>query len=250
MKKVLDVKSIHRNSSTPAAEDIRAKKPAISKMGEVYQFSSTELEKLKIVHAGMQNNRVLNVFRELRTQLLREQNKKNFICLVSSICSDGGASYVASNLAAAFALDKEKTSLLIDANLYAPQLNELIVGEASFGVTDYLSDSGLSIKDIVYATGIPRVRVIPIGQNSEGAAEYFSSLKMTQFTDELRARYPDRFIFIDSPPVAESSEARILAELVDVVVLVVPHAKVTPEQVNNAISVVGQKKLAGLIYNN
>ena len=73
---------------------------------------------------------------------------------------------------------------------------------------------------------------------------------MIDFVKEVRTRYSDRFVFIDSPPVTESSEARILAELVDVVVLVVPHASVTQEQIEMAIDTVGEKKLAGLIYNN
>ncbi|KZZ53142.1 hypothetical protein A3761_18035 [Oleiphilus sp. HI0123] len=97
---------------------------------------------------------------------------------------------------------------------------------------------------------MPRLRVVPIGDNSEGAAEYFSSDKMQRFVDEIRSRYSDRYIFIDAPPVTESSEARILTEIADMVVLVVPHGRATAEQVEAAISVIGKDKLAGLVYNN
>lgn len=246
MKPLGEVKSLYQGDS----DTNEGLGPAIEKMGEVERFSTDKLDSLKIIYAGMQNSRILNVFRELRTQLVQDYAKKNFVCMVTSISPGGGASYVASNLAAAFALDKAKTSMLIDANLYSPKLDELIIGEANNGITDYLSNPSLSIKDVVYATGIPRVRVIPIGDSSEGAAEHFSSEKMIGFVNEVRSRYSDRFIFIDSPPVTESSEARILAELVDVVVLVVPHARVTQEQIEVAIDTVGEKKLAGLIYNN
>jgi exopolysaccharide/PEP-CTERM locus tyrosine autokinase len=222
----------------------------ITRMGEVDRFTPTELERLKIVNGSMGNVRILNTFRELRTQLLKINDKKNFVCMVSSINHGGGASYVAKNLAAVFALDKAKTSLLIDANLYSPSLDELIIGEASTGITDYLSNSTLNIKDVVYATGIPRLRVVPIGEHSEGAAEYFSSDKMQHFIDEIRSRYPDRYIFIDAPPVVDSSEARILTEVSDMVVLVVPHARATKEQIEAAIQSVDKEKLAGLIYNN
>jgi Mrp family chromosome partitioning ATPase len=94
------------------------------------------------------------------------------------------------------------------------------------------------------------LRAIPLGSNSEGAAEYFESEKMLSFIDEVKHRYSDRYIFIDAPPVASSSEARILAGIVDMVVLVVPHARVTSDQVQIAIDIVGEDKLAGLIYNN
>jgi protein-tyrosine kinase len=222
----------------------------ITRMGEVDKFSATELERLKIINGSMGNVKILNTFRELRTQLLKKNDKKNFVCMVSSTSHGGGASYVAKNLAAVFALDKTKTSMLIDANLYAPSLHELIIGEAVTGITDYLSNSSLNIKDVVYATGIPRLRVVPIGDNSEGAAEYFSSEKMQNFIDEIRTRYADRYIFIDAPPVSDSSEARILTEISDMVLLVVPHGRATREQVETAIEAVDAEKLVGLVYNN
>ncbi len=222
----------------------------IGRMGEVDCFSASELERLKIINGSMGNVKILNTFRELRTQLLKKNDKKNFVCMVTSTHHGGGASYVAKNLAAVFALDKSKTSMLIDANLYAPSLDELIIGDATTGITDYLSNSNLNIKDVVYATGVPRLRVVPIGGNSEGAAEYFSSEKMQHFIDEIRSRYTDRYIFIDAPPVIASSEARILTEISDMVLLVVPHGRTTVEQVEIAIQAVDSEKLVGLVYNN
>lgn len=226
------------------------KRSAISSMGEVDQFSRDQLEEMRILYSGMPNAKVLNMFRELRTQLVQKNNKNNFVCMVTSLCHSGGASYVATNLASVFALDKAKTSVLIDANLYAPSLENLIIGDSSAGLTDYLSDPSLSIKDVVYATGVPRLRVIPIGENREGAAEYFSSDKMVAFIEEVRSRYSDRYIFVDAPPIADASEARILAEVADLIILVVPHGRVTLDQIEASINTVGRDKLSGLVYNN
>jgi Mrp family chromosome partitioning ATPase len=242
-----DVSQSQGESGFKSGDQERAE---IRRMGEVDRFSIEELERLKLISGQKTNVKILNIFRELRTQLMKKNNKKNFVCMVSSICHQGGASYVAMNLASVFALDKAKTSMLIDANLYAPSLEQLIIGEAGVGITDYLSHANFDIKDVVYATGVPRLRVVPIGDNSEGAAEYFSSDKMQHFIDEIRSRYTDRYIFIDAPPVTESSEARILTEIADMVVLVVPHGRATQEQVEAAIDVVGKDKLAGLVYNN
>jgi len=248
MKKTNNVKGLYSAGSAEAAS--ANSHSEIGRMGEVDRFSVKELDQLKIISGSMQNSKILNVFRELRTQLLNTNKKKNFVCMVSSISQGGGASYVASNLAAVFALDKTKTSLLIDANLYDPGLDKLIIGDSESGITDYLSDSSLNIKDVVYATGVPRLRVIPIGGNREAAAEYFSSDKMQHFVEEIRTRYPDRYVFIDSPPILDSSEARILSEIVDVVLLIVGHGTVTQEQVESAIHIVDTDKLAGLVYNN
>jgi len=245
-----------RSKVNPVLKPVEAKgsngdhMDSINKMSEVDTFSGQERDALKIIHPRMSNQKILNIFRELRTQLLQKSGGKNFVCMVSSICNEGGGTYVSTNLATAFALDKTKTSLIIDGNLYSPDLNKLIVGEADQGVTDYLSGGDMDIKDIVYATGIPRLRVIPIGNNVEGAAEYFSSAKMEAFIDTVKGRYPDRFIFIDSPPVIDSSEARILGNVSDLVILVVPYGKATPEQIEEAVDAIGKDKLVGLIYNN
>ena len=246
MSKIGEVKTLYQKPED-SGRDSAAN---IENMGEVDRFSKEELDRLKLIYAGTPHFKVLNIFRELRTQLLQRQKKKNFICMVSSACHQGGTSYIAANLASVFALDKAKTSLLIDANLYAPSQDKLVIGGAEVGITDYLSESVADIKDIVYATGIPRLRVIPLGGYSEGAAEYFSSSRMAKFVDEIKSRYPDRYIFIDAPPIVTSSEARILAEMVDTVLLVIPHGRVTLDAVEDAVEVVGKDKLAGLIYNN
>jgi len=248
MQKNSEAKVLYKSNSPEI--DMPNAQAEIERMGEVDRFSNDELERLKIVSGSMHNSKILNVFRELRTQLLTINKKKNFVCMVSSISQGGGGSFVASNLAAVFALDKTKTSLLIDANLYSPSLNKLIIGDSESGITDYLGDGRLDIKDVVYATGIPRLRVIPIGENREAAAEYFSSDKMQSFIEEIHTRYSDRYVFIDAPSILDSSEARILAEIVDMVILVVGHACVTPNQIQSAVNVVEKDKLAGLVYNN
>lgn len=241
---------IKHRSRAEGQKAISESNPKIDHMEEVDQFTPAELDARKLIYAGTPNTNVLNIFRELRTQLLQKQKKQNFVCMISSVGIKGGSSYVTQNLASVFALDKAKTSLIIDANLYSPSVESLIFGDAEIGITDYLSGASIAIKDIVYATGIPRLRTIPLGSNSEGAAEYFQSEKMHAFIDEVKNRYSDRYIFIDAPPVNTSSEARILAELVDMVVLVVPHGQVTPDKVESAISTIGEEKLAGLVYNN
>jgi protein-tyrosine kinase len=241
----VELKSLYATSTDSDSES----GAHISRMGEVERFSSEELDQLKLIYAGTSNFSVLNIFRELRTQLLQKQKKKNFVCMVTSTSHNGGASFIASNLASVFALDKAKTSMLIDANLYSPSVDRLVIGDAEIGLTDFLSENVSDIKDVVYATGVPRLRAVPLGGYSEGAAEYFSSTRMAAFIDEVKGRYPDRYIFIDAPPVLLSSESRILAEQVDMVLLVVPHAKTTIDEISSAIDVIGKDKLAGLVYN-
>ena len=61
----------------------------------------------------------------------------------------------------------------------------------------------------VQTTGIPRLRLIPVGRQREMSAEYFSSFRMRALIDSLRSRYPDRYLFIDGPAVKGSPECQV-----------------------------------------
>lgn len=222
----------------------------INNMAELGQMSFEEMSDRKIIYPGMQNKEILSTFREIRTQLLKKAVGRNFVLMVGSLTTQAGSSFIATNLAAVLALDKTKTAVLIDCNLYSPSLHTLLDVEPDYGLTDYLAEDHLDINDIIYATGIPRLRVIPVGTHVEAGAEYFGSSRMVQFIKDLKLRYPDRFIILDVPPIGLWAEARILTELSDLAVLVVPYGKVNEGQVLAAIDTVGQEKLAGLIFNN
>lgn len=244
------------SSNTPQNVDSRSGTSSlrsvsqIKKMAEITPLSSAELEDQKIVFPGMANGAVLNTFREIRTKLVQKAEKNNFVLMVSSVCHEGGGSFIALNMAAVFALDQTKTALLIDCNLYKPTANRLLGVEPDFGLTDYLVNPDLDIDDIIYASGINRLRVIPVGGHIEGGAEYFTSERMHQFIQSVKSRYPDRFIIIDAPPVGLSAEGRILAELSDYLVLVVPYGKVTDQQIMSGVNAAGKDKVSGIIFNN
>ncbi|MCG8668494.1 MAG: polysaccharide biosynthesis protein [Pseudomonadales bacterium] len=222
----------------------------IRQMAEVELLSLQELEEKKIINPRTDNKGLINTFREIRTKLVQGSGKKNFVCMVTSVVHGGGASFIGLNLAAAFALDQSKTALIIDCNLYEPSIDKMFDIAPEYGLTDYLEDSTLSIDDIIYATGISRLRVIPAGSFREAGAEYFSSDRMMQFIRSVKERYSDRYIFIDAPPVGISAEGRILSEFCDYSVLVVPYGKVTNTQIEAGLDAIGKDKPIGLIFNN
>jgi len=221
----------------------------ISEMADVFRLSDEELDEKRIIYPKMRDARLLNVFRDLRTRLIEKSRGKNFTLLVTSVCEGGGGSFVCTNLAAAIALDQGKTALMVDCNMYSPS-GDTILDESEVGFLDYLENPSLSIEEIIYATGIPRLRLIPIGRSKDMGPEYSSSYRMRQFIDELRSRYRDRYILLDVPSVGLTADARILAELADFVLVVVPYGKVTKEQINLALENIPREKLAGVVFNN
>ncbi len=221
----------------------------IATMKEPNALPQELLKKNRIIFPEMQSRQVANAFREIRTKLLRQLQGQNFVTMVTSVSARGGGSFIALNLAAAFAFDDSKTALLVDCNLRDPSQHNLIGAEPEYGLIDYLENPELVAEKIIYPSGIHRLRVIPVGRRRENVAEYFTSLRMRNLIDSVQERYSDRYIILDAPPVGESVDARILADLCDLVVVVVDYGKVTESQVMAAVDAVGKDKLAGILLN-
>lgn len=240
------IDSVSRKASTTLNSEQQ-----IARMSEVHNFNGPELDNLKILHHKTVNKKILREFRELRTQTFARAGKHNYVCMVTSVCPGGGATYTASNLAAAIALDKAKTSVVIDCDFYSPSMNSLLSAEANLGLADFLSVPDMGVEFVLYASGIRRLRIIPAGTNRGGATEKLSSSKMRRCLAELKSRYSDRYIVIDSPSVGESpADVRILAELCDFVILVVPYARVSGADIKSSIDIIGEHHIAGVVFNN
>lgn len=192
----------------------------------------------------------IDAFREVRTKLLAIANELNIVTLVAPVSRGSGGSYVARNLAATFAFDEAKSSLLVDCDLFDPtQESTLRIEAAKGGLVDYLEDPDARIADVLYESGIPRMRVIPAGNSPRLGVEYFTSFRMRLLLDSLRSRYPDRYLFLDSPPVRGAPDARILADLADVVVLVAGYGRDSPAAIAQAAGNFDPSKFAGVVFN-
>ena len=223
---------------------------SIAYMNESKVLALRELDARRLIHRDTAARKSADAFREIRTRLLELGGNRNFVTLVVSVSAGSGGSFVARNLAAAFAFDDAKTALLIDCNLrYPVQHSALGVETGNGGLTDYLEQPDRSVQDILYRTGLPRVRLIPAGHPRESSAEYFSSYRMHVLIDSLRARYPDRYVFLDGPALRGSPEARILSELADFVVVVAGYGRDTAANVNQAVASLDPKKVAGVVFN-
>lgn len=232
------------NTNSPQSSHV-----SIDKMAEIKSLDQDELRHNKIIFAGTTDRPLLNAFRSLRTRLVQQSNGKNFVVLISSAASGGGGSFVSVNLAAAFALDSTKTSVIVDCNILEPRLDSMLSIPPDYGLTDYLSKPDIAIDDIIYSSGIPRLRMIPAGSRSELGAELFSSRRMANLIRGLRERYEDRYIILDAPSIEANAEVRILSEHCDQALMVVPYGRVTNSQILAGVEVLGSDKFAGTIFN-
>ena len=213
-------------------------------------LSITELEERRLIHRDQSMREQANVFRELRTRLLAFGGEGNFVTLVAPIRYGCGGSFVARNLAAAFAFDETKSALLIDCDARHPeQARAMRIHATNGGLMEYLEDDSADLADMVYPSGLARLQVLPIARSREASGEALSSLRMRAMIDSLRSRQSNRYLILDAPPVEGSPDTRILSALADIVVLVAGHGAVTPVAIDKAVATFPAEKVAGVVFN-
>lgn len=241
-------------SEPPGIESMGGESPAsasesIVRMREPEIRDRNELAKSGIIYPEMAGNDTVQAFREIRTKILQRTGGRNGVIMVTSAVTGGGGTFVSLNLGAAFAFDAGKTALLIDCNLRKPWLHRLVVSDAPLGLMDYLENPNLDPTEIIHPVGIERVRVIPAGHRQDVRTEYFTSPRFKRFFSDLRERYHDRFVLLDAPPISETADTKILADLCDYILLVVPYGRITNAQMEASIKSFDKAKFLGVVFN-
>lgn len=222
---------------------------SIRLMAQPLSFSPAERALKKIIVPDQAEHPTVKAFRELRTNIAQRTGTASSIIMVTGSARGGGATFVATNLAAAIAFESGRTALLIDCNLARPSLQRLLPAVNGPGLVDYLESERLDVNDIIHPSGVERLRVIPVGGRGSANAEYFTMGKMRQLLEALKTRYPDRQIIIDAPPITSSADSQILGALCDHIVLVVPYGRVTEGRLLTALKGVEAKKVVGMVFN-
>lgn len=222
---------------------------AIRRMSDPVPLDRQIYVRNRLIEFNSEHSAVVQSFRNIRT-LLMQQAQGNFVTLVTSVKSGAGASFVARNLAASFAFDENRTAMLVDCNRDSPSVDQLLGGRVRHGLTDLLdAPDNVNVADIIYSTGIPRLRAVPVGRKRQKPIEFFSTPRMRSFVDVIRNRYPDRYIVVDAPALEASADARILANWCDYVVLVVRYGETGREELLEAVATFPREKFVGVVFN-
>ncbi len=169
--------------------------------------------------------------------------------LVTSAIPGEGKSWVASNLAHAFAVQGDRT-LLIDADLRRPVHAEIFgYPKDSKGLSDLLS-LGVPVKEIIQRTEISEnLFLIAAGSRSANPAELLAGRSLRPLVEKL-TEYFDRIV-IDSAPLVPVSDSVPLAKIAQSVVLVARMGKTPRGAIARAVRVLADNgtRPVGLVAN-
>jgi protein-tyrosine kinase len=175
-------------------------------------------------------------------------DRGNMIMVTSALPGEG-KTFNTLNLAMSMAMERDSTVLLVDADVVKPSLSRLLGLETRPGLTDVLVDPQLDLSDVIVATDLPKLRVIPAGRTQSHSTELLASDQMQRIADELSRRYPDRIILLDTPPLLVTSQASVLTHLVGQIMLVVEAGRTPHSAVTEAVSLLDPSKVIGLALN-
>ena len=171
------------------------------------------------------------------------------LILVTSAVPNEGKTYTAVNLALAIAQERDHTVLLVDCDVIKRDASRMVGLDDVPGLADVLQRDDLDLSDVMWRTDIPDLVLVPAGSPYDNVTELFASRKMSDLADELLARYPDRVIVFDSPPLLATPQTAVLINLVGQVTVVVAAGKTPVAVVNDSLSLVPRDKAIGLVLN-
>lgn len=171
--------------------------------------------------------------RELRTNLTYvDVDKPARIILVTSSVPGEGKSSVAANLAIAIASTGRQT-ILVDADLRRPVVTDVFGLPGGAGLTDVLSHQA-TLDDVLQPYGpIPTLSILAAGRIPPNPSELLGSQAMLALLEDMSR---DAFVLIDAPPLLPVTDAAVLSNLVDGVLVAVKADSTSTDEVAKSLS--------------
>lgn len=188
-------------------------------------------------------------YRMLRTRILhRTEGTRGVTVMVTSALPGEGKTTTAINLSFAFARTFRQTVLLVDADLKRQRIHEVLGFENDKGLADYLLDN-CPLSDTIVWPGIEKLTVLSGGRTVTDSSELLGSPRMKALVEEMKSRYPERYVIFDVAPVLIRADALAFAPLVDCILFVVQAGRTSLQDINKAIKMLPQEKVLGLVLN-
>ena len=226
----------HFDQTIRDEEDVKKRLP-IPFMGKIPAVEKSERRSLEKVVYTHPLSKVSEAFRVLKTSVLyslRDHGTPKAL-LVTSTQPLEGKTTVSCNLALTM-VQSGLSVVLVDADLRRPRLHNIFLKgvKNGFGLSSYLSEEPDSdIASIVYPSEINGLDIIPAGPIKLNPADLIDSKRMKDLLDNLVKKYDH--VILDSIPVMELADTRLLSRQVDSVLLVASVGIARREVLQNSV---------------
>jgi protein-tyrosine kinase len=241
----------------PPPEPVKTSAPGRSPSSPSRRFAidRNRLRALSLITPDGERTPLAESFRRIKRQILANvENAKpgappaNLVMVTSALAGEG-KTFCAINLAISMALERDRTVLLVDADVARPSVPRALGLHAEGGLMEVLLDRRVDLGDVLWKIDIGKLTVLPAGKAHQHATELLASDAMRGLLREMAERYHDRIIVFDSPPLLAASEVGALASHVGQIVVVVEAGKTSEATLKHALGRIDTSRVAGLVLN-
>lgn len=175
---------------------------------------------------------ISEAYRGIRTNLLFANVDDNIkTILVTSSTPGEGKTTTLINIANVIVGSGQKT-LILDCDMRKPRIHKVISGISNINGLSELLLSGNDYRAYIQNNEEVNIDIITAGKIPSNPSELLHSQAMRNLIDKIRQDYD--YIFIDTPPVLPVTDAIVMSNYIDGVILVVVSGQLSREHVIKA----------------
>lgn len=203
-------------------------------------------------HAEMLANQYRDIKRPLIAHAFGKRatriERGNLIMVTSALAGEG-KTFTSINLALSMARERDHSVLLVDADVAKPHISHMFGAENEPGLLDVLEDSERDLRSVILPTDEPGLSMLPAGKPRANASELLASDAMEGVVAALSSSTTRRIVILDSPPLLQTSEAKVLARLSGQIAMVVRAEHTHRDIVESALATLSEEQAVNLILN-
>lgn len=171
------------------------------------------------------------------------------LLLVTSARPGEGKSFTALNLAAGIARQGDHPVLLIDADVKARSLTDILGLRTAPGLLDAAADGGLDVAHLERPTEVERLSILPTGTVRARGSDLLASRHVGRLLHGVARRQPQRLVILDGAPCLATSDPAALAPLMGQIILVVEAERTQRAHVETALDLIQDCPAITLLLN-
>jgi succinoglycan biosynthesis transport protein ExoP len=206
-------------------------------------------EAVELVTQVRPQSQMAESYRALRTSLLLSNlGSPPKVIMVTSALPQEGKTTTSINCAVVLA-QKGVRVLLIDADLRRPSIHKTLGMGPRSGLSNVLTGSSTLEQTITRTPILPNLFVLTAGTPPPNPAELLASSHMSDVLTQLRGQYDH--IVVDTPPSLSVTDAVVLSQRADAVILVIRSGQTTKQALRRSRDILARvnAKVVGVLLN-